>query len=409
MTAHSMAGSRLQHAKPLAAVVWPLALGSFTYRCVVLPAAHLVAGDMYPWWNGIRVWLDGQQPYADLAFVYPPSALLLLLPFGLFDFNIAKFVFLLCNLSAIVTATFVVLHIFRIKWYSWQGALSIFGLSLSWPVYATLESGNVNGIIFCLESWVLWSIVHHRRILASCLLGISFAIKPVLPLLLLLFIMKRWFSHLLIAAAVPALFSLAASLWNGSSLDFFLQTLSFLLGGNNAELQAFNVALTGISYRFPSAAWIVAPSRVIVVLLVAVMAKKIFRSQVDDKLRLLEISGLLLIATFLCAPASWRYYGVYLIPLLISVVHPGARMRHPLAWLGVYFVFTLDVWTSERLPSALDRIAQMLPTFGYLLVLLAFYMGWSELRVYVGWEGLVSGFVLCSRKLGIFRRAMNGN
>jgi arabinofuranan 3-O-arabinosyltransferase len=343
----------------------------------VIPAFHADAHDMHPWWYAAGAWLHDSPLYTQIGgLVYPPSALLVLTPFGMLSFDKAKLVFLIVNVAAILLGTALSLASFRVPRYIGAGVIALLGLASAHPVLQTIDLGNINGVIFASEVAMLLAALRGRWLLAGTFLGLGLAIKPVLPALLLLFLFERRYLGLAAAIAIPAILCLPPLVLNHSTAEFFTYTIPFLLSGNDPDIASFNVALAAAVPNLNVPSSVVSVLRITILFAGIILLWLRWRQQDEDPaLRLIEITGLLLIISFLCSSFTWRSYGIYLIPLIVSTVRHGALMRNPIAWAGIYCVFTLDVWTSQRLDSVTNAWLGMQPTLGFLLIQAALGIG----------------------------------
>jgi hypothetical protein len=98
----------------------------------------------------------------------------------------------------------------------------------------------------------------------------------------------------------------------------------------------------------------------------------------DDALRLAEVSGIIMLATFLGFSFAWAHYALYLLPLFVSVVHPDSMLRSWVAWVAIYAIGTGDAWSTERIPSGLSTFAAYKFAWGALALLL--WLAWAQWR-----------------------------
>ena len=82
-------------------------------------------------------------------------------------------------------------------------------------------------------------------------------------------------------------------------------------------------------------------------------------------------SGVLLTGVFLISSLGQMYYSMLLLPLLFTVLSSRSVMHNPVAWLGVYFFFSHDSWSSDRWVNY-GRVAEYTRgTIGWSLLLVA--------------------------------------
>src|SRR5262249_19107897 len=113
--------------------------------------------------------------------------------------------------------------------------------------------------------------------------------------------------------------------------------------------------------------------RGLVLALSALAAWRGWRHVHDERLRLVELTGLVLIATFLAHGFAWPHYGLYVVPVLVAVVRADSPTRSWTAAAGTYGIGGNDV----RVWFALAQPGYLLLRFtlGFLLLLVALAVG----------------------------------
>ncbi len=362
-------------------VLWAVAILSFSTSLFVIARHQTAALDLVPVWTAVRAFLHHQSPYAVPLFVYPPSLLLLAAPLGLVEFSTARLAFLLLDTAAILFAGALCLRLFNLRWRSTAGAVLLFALAIFLPVRDTLSMDNVNGFILMGEIGMILAAARRRWLLAGALLGCTLAIKPVLlPLLLVLLLYRRWRS-IGLAIAIPALLSLLALPLTVEGGQFFTHVIPFLLNGNAHQDQVYNVSLAGVAGVLGLPAALTTALRLVVLIAAAVLMWQRWRAAGDDVLRLVELSGIILLATFLVFSFSWSYYPIYLLPLLVWMVNPASRMNGWITWVALYCIGGPDVWYWQRFGSHGLILGMLRIALGCLLLLIAFGLGLRQRRV----------------------------
>jgi arabinofuranan 3-O-arabinosyltransferase len=308
------------------ALVWAVGIAMYALR--VGRALGQGGGDFRAVWTAVDAFLRGQAPYAASgvasppadAFLYPPSSLLLLAPFGMLRFSRALPFYVLVDAAAILLAGMLCLRLFRLPWASYRAALIPAVIALFAPVTQELYAANVNGLVLLGESAALLAAARERWRLAGCLLGLTFAIKPVLlPLLLLPVLERRWTSAAL-AGGIPVLLSVIAFPLMVEPWQFVRDVMPDLLLGGSA-LQ--NVSLRGSGTLLGLPVGVVTGVRLIVLAVSIVILWRLWRRSGDATCRLVNLASVVIAATFLCASIVRGYYGVYLLPLLVSAMQGG--------------------------------------------------------------------------------------
>ena len=154
--------------------------------------------DLTVYRSAISWWWSGHDPYDhlysvhQLAFTYPPFALLALSPLAAIPAGLAKLLWFLLNIAALATSLFIVFR--SLKWNgsldTWLLAIIVAGLSvfLLEPVRSTIDYGQVNAVIMvaCLYD-LLWPSSRWRGVLIGC----AGALKLTPLIFVLFFLVKR--------------------------------------------------------------------------------------------------------------------------------------------------------------------------------------------------------------------------
>jgi len=361
--------SRLAAGDMSAAWMVLLAIGVALLAARVLLAFRYGGGDFLPVWAASRAFLHHQTPYAVTLFVYPPSSLLLFAPFGLLGFTAAKVGIIVLDAAAIVLAAALCLRIFGVRWRSSAGAITVVGLGLFAPVTETLYAANVNGLVLAGEAAALLAAARQRWMLAGAFLGVTLAIKPILlPLALLLVFQAQW-RALVVSLAIPAVLSGAALLGSVDGGLFFTRTIPFLIGGEGQSGE--NISLAGAVAAMALPAWVATVSRALALVGAAVVVWRRWFTSDREPLRLVEIASALVLATVLVGSFGWPYYGIYLMPLLISLVDPASAMRSWIGAIGIYAIGGPDLGLWLRGGHLGFVLLHLRFTLGFLLLILA--------------------------------------
>jgi arabinofuranan 3-O-arabinosyltransferase len=354
-------------------VVWGLGALALVALVAVSYRAN-EPGDFLPVWQATHRFLGGESPYVVPLFVYPPSALLLLAPFGAFGLRPAFAVFLVIDAALIVLAVVLSVRALGLRRRPWLLPGLVLALPLAAPVVTTIHLGNVNGLIFAGEAVALLALAHGRPNWAGWALGATLAIKPVLaPLLLLVVLGRRW-GMLVRAVAVPCVLSALAFPFLRDGSAFFSDTLPFLLKGNSAGLQEFNVSLGASLEPLGVPAGLILAVRVLVAAGVAALLVKVARA--DDSLRrTVELGGLVLLGTFLVFSFSWSYYTLFLTPWLLLIAAGWSIVPRVALVPALVLLLSPDVFAWRHANPTASHLASMRITLGMVVLLAAAALG----------------------------------
>ena len=333
--------------------------------------------DTVPLWNAVRALLEGGDVYTARGsgdFLYPPSALLLLLPLGFLGLPWAGRTFFFVDLLAILAAAALLLDLFGLRWRGVTGALAVLVLSLTWPVLLTLEAGNANGPILLGLAGFIYAASRSSWVLAGVSLGFALALKPVLaPLILILVLYRRW-DALAPAIGIPAGLSAVVMLVSPETREYLDITVPLLFEGQNASVQRNSIALESVLDRFAVPYAIAQGLKVAVLAATIALVWRRWRRDDAEPRRLVEIVSLVLVGAFLLSSFAFVHYGVFLIPLAVSLADPSSPHRNWLMFGALFVVAAREAWQLDLLPDDVNRVLIERFTFGLLLMLVAFWL-----------------------------------
>jgi arabinofuranan 3-O-arabinosyltransferase len=308
-------------------------------------------------------------------FLYPPSALLLLLPLGAFGIAWAGRLFFLVDLATILAATGLLLHLFGLRWRGLAGAIAVFGLGLALPVNFTLDAGNVNGPILLGLAGFLLAAARKRWIVAGVCLGLTLALKPILvPVLLVVVLYRRW-ETLATAVAIPVVLSAPLLLAVASTRAFFHTTIPLLVHGQNAQIQDASVALRSAAARLAIPNTVSRSAEIAVLLITFALLWYRWRGSTLEPRRLVELTTIALVGGFLLSTFAFSHYGIFLLPFAISLTERSSPHRHWLTGGALFAIAARQGWGLRRLPHRVDEVLGQRFTLALLALLLAFWLG----------------------------------
>ena len=82
-----------------------------------------------------------------------------------------------------------------------------------------------------------------------------------------------------------------------------------------------------------------------------------------------------LLLSLLLSTFAFPFYGVYLLPLAVSAATPSSYVHHWVTWAALFCVGAKEAWQLDRFPDRLNEVLSARVTFGFLLVLVAIYLG----------------------------------
>jgi arabinofuranan 3-O-arabinosyltransferase len=345
-------------------LLWPLAVGSLLH--IAVRSSVGTASDLAILWRGGASLADGGPLYdSHLEFIYPPLAGWLLAPLGLLPFGGAVVVVVVGGLVAAVAATVLLLRLVGVRADSpvLPGVLLL--LAHSRPLIGLLAQGNIDTVLLLAESGVIALLLTRRDVWAGVLLGAVCAVKPtLLPVVLALVVLQR--GRALLAAVVSGVLLTGIGLLTVPDRNvFFTGVLPLLAGGNRDQLAPYNRSIHGAAMELGL------PDGLALALRAAAfgLACWVGWRRRSGPLAPMEVVPLLMLGTLLASSFTWANYGIYLLPLLITVAVPGSLVRNWVAWAGVYLFATMNAWHLEDVEELPDTLLRLLPLWGWLLLL----------------------------------------
>jgi arabinofuranan 3-O-arabinosyltransferase len=334
--------------------------------------------DTAPLTTAVHALFNGGQVYTGKGagdFLYPPSALLLLLPLGALGLAWAGRLFFLVDLATVLAATGLLLHLFGLRWRGLAGAIAVFGLGLALPFTFTLDAGNVNGPVLLGLAGFLLAAARKRWILAGVCLGLTLALKPILiPVLLVVVLYRRW-ETLATAVAIPVVLSAPLLLAVASTRAFFHTTVPLLFHGQNAQIQDASVALRSAAARLAVPDAVTRSAEIVVLLVTLALLWRRRRGSTLEPRRLVELTTIALVGGFLLSTFAFSHYGIFLLPFAISLAERSSPHRHWLTVGALYCIATRQGWGLRHLPQRVNDVLAERFTLALLALLLAFWLG----------------------------------
>jgi hypothetical protein len=239
---------------------------------------------------------NGWRPWA-----YPPSALVLLIPFTKLPVYPSFFAFAGLTLAAYLYA------VRRMVGWNWALAL----VAISSPLFFAARSGQMTMLIGALVIGGLL-LLPRKEILGGVLLGVAASLKPQLLLLapLALVASRRWDgmagAYVGLMALPLASIPLGAKLWADwlGSLPAFLETVTAL------NLWRGGVTPSSIMWNLGLGGWPQVVIQAVFLIVAALAVWNVFRRSDDPALQLVAIIG----GALLCAPYAMNYELALLAP-----------------------------------------------------------------------------------------------
>jgi arabinofuranan 3-O-arabinosyltransferase len=348
--------------------LWPAAVVAYLLKVSVAADAGFSAFDLLPVWQAAHAFINHSDPYAVsdvVPFLYLPSALLLLVPFGALPWFVARGGFFVFEVLALPAAMALCLRAISRPVLAVYGGAALLGLALFEPATSALVLHNFTVVSFVGEALFLFLASRGRWVAAGTVLGFSLALKPLAVLLIVVPLLYRQWRSAAVAVAIPfglSLLALPFIVGNG----FFTRALPFITSPDVGGV--WNASLTSLGNHLELPTWIMLLVRIAVLLLALRAAYQLLRRSPDDGVTLAEVAGVLMLAQLLCFSITWTHYGLLLVPWLLTVGEPRSTMRHPLVASGAVLVAMGAATIGSQFGSVYAASLSM--TVGLLLMLI---------------------------------------
>ncbi|MBP3087743.1 DUF2029 domain-containing protein [Corynebacterium sp. sy017] len=335
------------------AALWPIAIFTLLHRYFILCVNGNTTDDFSTVYNAVRRSIEGVAVYSenyyfvDPHYLYNPGATLLLTPVALLsDASLARLLFILVNMLAIIFAIGFLLKSFagyRLSSLFFPAALIV--AFHTEAVRNTIVFGNINGILLLALTTFLWAQWKNKEIIAGIIIGLAILVKPLfLPLLFIPFIKVQW-KTIVLGIAVPVLMNLIA--WNIiPQAGDYLSIVTPYLG----EVRNYaNSSLAGVFVYFGFPEWIHKIAFAFFALVI--IAGLFFLLRIREKQPLewaIYTASLLLTGVFLLSSLGQMYYSLFLFPLVFTIAKKGSIVANPVAWIAFYLCLSADLWESDE-------------------------------------------------------------
>lgn len=327
----------------------------------------IAGGDVFPWRPAtldlevyrvtVQDLLAGKDIYrtrasiADLPFIYPPIAVLLMVPFGLLPMTALQVVWTVIGLVA--------------QWVVLKRCGVQRGLPMAWamvalilavePIRTTLGYGQVNTLLMALVVADLLPHPDRRRWFpAGTWIGLAAAVK-LTPLLfvVLLFASKRWVHALGATVTFGLLTGFGALILPGETVTFINKVVTGSMYGD--PVYAGNQSLAALADREFGSVWaglaFLALAGLLALVAVGVGARVWDRAGGETEgqerhANRVWVVGLVGMTTCLVSPISWTHHFVWLVPLALGAL--GSRLPRVVRWVSLGWCW----WVALCIPLA---------------------------------------------------------
>ncbi|WP_295628325.1 glycosyltransferase family 87 protein [uncultured Corynebacterium sp.] len=368
----------------LAPALWPLVILVVVHRTWALPLRGVgTTDDFTTVWTALTRFVDGNAVYTAIYehtyphYLYSPGGTLLLSPVTwLGEYDTARLWFTIAQSAGIIIGVLLLLRLVGVDLRSWITPAVLAAVFATESVTNTLAFTNVNGTLFMAQALFLVLLLKDKRIAAGLVIGIALTIKPIVaPLLFLPFVRKDW-STILTALAVPVVANIVAWPMMADSSAYLERTIPYL----GVVRDYANASLSG------QLTWYGAPDLLVKLWLIAFAAPVILSLILllrwqwrDEVFWALTTSGALMTGVFLLGSLGQQYYSMLLLPTVFTIFRAFAGRRDaqgdPVrtvmanwpAGLAVALFFLNADWFMEDMPLGSSWWTGAMAPLGWIL------------------------------------------
>ncbi|MBF6341377.1 DUF2029 domain-containing protein [Nocardia abscessus] len=360
-------------AQVIRVILWPFAVLTVADRVFIKAAIGYVTDDFQPVYEASKAFLNHLPVYGeDLNFVdphylYPPSGTLLIAPLAIIDLPESRWLFIILNAAAIITAWHLLLALFDFSLSSIAAPVLLGAMFLSESVTNTLVFTNINGCLLLAEVLFIRWLLQGRDLRAGTALGLMIAVKITPGVLLLIPLARRQWKVSVTALGVPVLLTCVAWPLSADPEAFITNTLRYL----SKPRDYFNSSIGGTALYYGVADWLTLLLQIAMATLVAITLWILYRHYLNDDLFFVcTSSGVLLAASWLIGSLGQMYYSMFLLPFLMTVVLRNSVLRNWPAWLAIYGFMSYEKWLLDRWPSLGRDLEYLRVPLGWSLLLI---------------------------------------
>ncbi|GAB3126461.1 arabinofuranan 3-O-arabinosyltransferase [Tsukamurella serpentis] len=356
------------------AILWPLAILTLLQRLIVLVPNRAKTDDFTTVYTAAVRFLRNEPVYVenydtvDPHYLYPPSGTLLMAPFGYFDPETSRYIFVALSTIALLVALYVLIRMFGYGLNSVVAPAVLFFAVTTEAVTSTLVYTNFNCFVLLAEVVGMALLLKRKDLWAGIPLGLSFAVKPLLAVMLVLIVVNRQWKALITALGVPLLLMIAGTALSADPRNFIDRTYPYL----GAARDYYNSSIKGNATYFGLPDWLELALRAAIVVMSAVTLWLLWRyyRTSNELLWLTTSTGVLLTMSWLVGSLGQGYYSMLLFPMLMTVVYRSSVMGNWVSWVAVYGFLSYDFWLSGKWPALGRAMAYLKSTLGWSLLII---------------------------------------
>jgi arabinofuranan 3-O-arabinosyltransferase len=318
------------------AVLWAGAATSWVLLYRLLDPQKTLGWDLLTTWRAEKAFAHGGEPYAVKAFVYPPSCLIVLRPLAGLTRHELTVGGLLATAVIACAAVMIAAVAIGARWWGPTAAATVLLLSFTGAMRGEMSLENTSVLGFLALAVFFFFALRDHWYVAAVAIGLSISIKPLLVVVLLVFLLARRWKAFGLAVAIPVVLNALAIALVSAPLQV-LNKLPSLLNRTGSGV-TYNSAWVDVarSFGLPEGATILL--RIATVVLALVAAWFAWTRLADPRLRIITATSALLAGEFLSGTLSEYHFMLTLVPLGMTVVIRGSVIRTVTGVIGIAWV-----------------------------------------------------------------------
>lgn len=363
---------------------WALAIVSWVGLCRATSNGKGLGFDLLITWRSLKLFAHGGAPYSIRGFVYPPSCLLLLRPLAALSHHQLVISGLIATaVIAWVTVALASLTVGR-RWWGLTSAVTLFLLHYTEAMRGELSLENLTILGTLAVTLCCLLALRGHWLAAGMVVGLSLAFKPLLLVVLLLFVLAREWKALAAAIVIPAVLN-GVAFFLVANPDQVFSKLPAVLNrvGPGVALNSAWVDVVRV-FGWPDAVSVLL--RLVTVAVVLLGAWLAWTRVADDAVRIITTTTVLLIGSYLAGTLSEYHFMLTLVPMAMTIVIARSPMRTVTAVVGIIWSMGLFVLPASWLGIAHDADHSAFRAFGMSLLLLSVLWVLARRRPLRGWR-----------------------
>lgn len=314
-------------------LLWAAAAASWVLLYRRVDGQKTLGWDLLTTWRAEKVFAHGGEPYAVKAFVYPPSCLIVLRPLAALTEHELTIGGLVATAVIACVSVMIVAVAIGARWWGPTAAATILLMSLTGAMRGEIGLENVSVLGFLALALFFIFALRDHWFAAAVAIGLSISIKPLLVVVLVVFLLARRWWPFVVAVAVPVVLNVLGIALVASP-HLVWSKLPSLLNRSGSGV-TYNSAWVDVARELgmPEAATLML--RIATALLVLAAAWFAWNRFADSRLRIITTTSVLLIGEFLVGTLSEYHFMLTLIPLAMTVVISGSAIRTVTGVVGI--------------------------------------------------------------------------